>query len=186
MKNKDIEKTLQQLTAIVDSLVKDKVKTEVVVSKKTKRKTSTKEEIKQQQKPTVSYSEVPNILNKMKTDELISRFGILYNSKQPYSDISRDSIVKFHQDYGIKTYKIYSLSYSNKDIIINNQVKSKNPKHLNKSIEYRITEIENRIDKTENMKPTEKLSEEKLTHRLQFLQSQKEKLTKWLSDDEDI
>ena len=125
--------------------------------KATKKATPPKKEIKT---PEVPYSAVKEILENMKPEENISRFGILYNSENPYS-ISGKAIEKFYIDYNINAYKKWYLSYSNKDIINDMQLK-KHPKSKKQNINARIKIIDEKLKskpKNKNVNQQEKINE---------------------------
>jgi len=150
---------------------------------KTPKKTTKKQEKKQKPKvqpKEISYGETPNILNEMKDEESVARFGFLYKSKTPYQDINSKSITKLYDDYNIKAYKRWSLSYSNKDIIIDRQIKNHNPKGMTASIEHRIDEITKRLDK--ELKPSDKLTVNNIAKREEFLTKQLETLERRLNE----
>jgi len=137
---------------------------------------------KQSKKATVKakeqtpYSEIPNILKKMSATENIKRFGILYNSDNPYS-IAGSSIEKFHKDYNIKTFMNRNryLSYDNKDIIIDGQLQ-KHKTFKKKCLENRIKYINDRIKDVEKRKPSGKYTVNNKDKQLERLISRLEKL----------
>lgn len=149
--------------------------------KKTKEKKQEKPKEKPKEKPELPYSETSNILKEMPIEETISRFGILWKTNKPYSEITSNSIVKFYLDYNIRAYKRWNLPYHAKDIIIDRQVKARNPSILDKSIENRIDEIETRLNK--KLKPNGKMTINNIEKRQEFLTEHLEKLEARLNAD---
>lgn len=123
-------------------------------------------------RPELPYSEVPAILSEMSLEENKARFGLLYNAKNPY-DISGKSIEKFYKDYNIKAYKKWYMSYNNKDIIINIQLKA-HSKHKKANIERRIKFLDEKLKSLDKNKNKNVNQREKIEG---FLLSQIDKLT---------
>lgn len=169
MKQNEIENALKLALEIIQKSQKKAGKKPVKEQKPTPKPKKQVEKI-----PEISYSEIPEILKDMKHEESITRFGFLYKSKTPYQDINSKSITKFYDDYNIKAYKRWSLSYGNKDILIDQQIKNTNPKQMTPSIENRIKEITQRLDK--ELKPTEKMTVNNIAKREEFLTKQLETL----------
>ena len=139
----DIEEVLRKALEVIEASKKKTTSTKKVSKKKTTTKKPNKKKVKEE--PKLPYSEVPAILQEMKTDECISRFGILWNSEKPYT-MSGNSIIKFYDDYNIdKRFKKWHMSYSNKDLIINKQLEGKPKKVFNLSVNSRIKQLEEKL-----------------------------------------
>jgi len=156
----NIEEMESLLKEALKTIEASKQKTTTTTTKKRSKK-STKKNIKPEIKtPELPYSAVSDILKDMKPEESISRFGILYNSENPYN-ISGKSIEKFYIDYNIKAYKKWYMSYNNKDIIIDNQL-SKHNKFKKQNINARIKVIDDKLKskpKNKNVNQQEKIEE---------------------------
>ena len=142
-----IAKILKQNQELIDAL-KDagdkKPKTKKGKSKP--KKQSKPKEIK----PTIPYSQTPDIIKEMSADENKKRFGILYNADNPYTSITGKAITKFYKDNGIRAFKIWHLNYANKDLIIEGQLEGQSKKVKSKNLKARIQHIQNQLDKKRN------------------------------------
>lgn len=173
---KEIAKIVLEVLKSTQELTQVKPQEKTLSKKKPKEKP-------QEKKPELPYSDTTKILQDMKLEEIISRFGILWNSKTPYADFKSQAIIKFYNDYNIKAYKRWNLPYACKDLIIDRQVEGKNPNGMINSIEKRIDEINGRLDR--EMKPTQKMTVNNIAKREEHLIKQLEKLEKRLSDEQD-
>jgi len=139
----EIEEMEKLLTVALEQIKESKKNQSKPKKKTTKKKTVKK--VTKKEEPKIPYSDTETILKNMKVDESISRFGILWNSEQPYK-ISGTSIIKFYNDYNIdKRFKLWHMSYNNKDIIINNQLTDKPKKMFKQSVENRIKQLEDKL-----------------------------------------
>lgn len=143
MKIEDMEKLLIEALKTIEANKKKTTTTKRKSSKKKSKTTAKKPQQKQQ--PKLSYSAIPDIIENMKVEECISRFGILHNSENPYN-ISGKAIEKFYTDYNISAFKKWYMSYTNKDLIIDKQL-SKYKNNTTKNIQARIKIIEEKLNK---------------------------------------
>jgi len=171
----ELEKLLKQNQELMKQIMEQKNKTQKK-SKGSKTKKATTKKVKKE-KPKLPYSATPEVLMNMKSDECKSRFGIVYNSDEPYN-ISGKAIEKFYKDYNIdKRFKVWHLSYSNKDIINDKQLE-KQPKEVKVSnIENRIKHIEKKLNGKHKGKSVNQ--KDKITN---FLIGQLEKLEEQLGE----
>jgi hypothetical protein len=139
MDKKTIEKLIKQNEVLIKALQKAGN-----TSKKTSKKTKSKPKPKQ---PDIPYNQTTDIIKEMSVDENKSRFGILYNAENPYNAISGKSITKFYKDKGIKAFKVWHMSYKNKDEIIKAQLQGMSKKIKQRNLNARIKHIEEQLNK---------------------------------------
>lgn len=169
---KALKQLIEQQQQILNQLVCNKDNDNE--SKKSDKTSSKKKSTKKEQSK-VPYSAVPDIINKMSKTENIKRFGILYNADKPYA-IKSKAIEQFYNDYNIdKRFKVWHMAYSNKDLIINGQLKGQSKAVKKQSIENRIKQIEEQLNKQHKGKTTNQ--SEKIND---FLTAQIQKLEEML------
>ena len=114
-----------------------------------KGKTKKEEETIVKKEATLPYSATTEILENMSITENKKRFGILTNADNPYS-INNKAIENFYNDYGIKCFRVWYMSYANKDIIINKQLKNATKKEKEQSRKNRIKKLEGNLKKVKS------------------------------------
>jgi len=141
---------------------------------KTKGKKSKQKAKPTVKKPEIPYSQTPDIIKEMSKEENIKRFGFLFNAENPYQAITGKAITTFYQDKGIKAFKIWHMSYKNKDLIINQQLKDQSKKVKENNLKARIQHIEQQLNKDrktsgKNVNHLDKI-ETALTNHLEILE----------------